>query len=294
MRLTNLHAMHKLLKYTILTLLSLLLLNGCIKSTKNNSKLVAKVYNKTLYLSDIADIFPDNISKDDSIHILSGYVDRWVRKQLLLNRAEKNLSDQHKDVSKQIEDYRSSLLIFKYEQEFIRQKLDTIISFDEIENFYTENTSNFILNESIVKALFIKIKMDDPYYDRIRSLYRSNKEEDIQALDNMAYQVAIKYDYFNDQWIPFSRIIKELPEPINNPDHFLLSNKHIDMNDGTNAYLISIREVVHKGQYSPLTYENQNIRNIILNKRKQRLILDLETNIYNDARNYNHFEIYID
>jgi hypothetical protein len=285
---------HKFVKGFFLLSLGLLVLGGCIKSDKNSSKLVARVYDKTLHISDIEDIFPENISKDDSVQILMGYIDRWVRKQLLVNRAEKNLSNELKDVSKQIEDYRSSLLIFKYEQEFIRQKLDTVIKFDEIEAFYNENTSNFILNESIIKALFLKVRLDENYLDKIRSLYKTNKEEDIKSLDNIAYQVAIKYDYFNDQWIPFTRILKELPEPLNNPEHFLLSNKSIEMKDDTYAYLVSIRDIVHKGQQSPLTFEMQNIRNIILNKRKQRLILDLETNLYNDARNYNNFQIFID
>lgn len=252
------------------------------------------MYGKNLYLSDVEDIFPDNISKDDSLQMIMGYVDRWVRKQLLLNRAEKNLSENQKNVSKQLDDYRSSLLIFKYEQEFIRQKLDTVIPFEEIEEFYNENTSNFTLAEGIVKALFIKIRLDDPYYDRIKALYKSNKEEDIQNLDNIAYQVAIKYDYFNDQWIPFSRILRELPEPIDNPDHFLLRNRSIEMSDGTHAYLVNLRDVLPKDHQSPIDYEAQNIRSIILNKRKQRLILDLETNIYNDARNHKNFEIYLD
>jgi len=271
-----------------------LLFTGCLKTNTNNSKVLATVYGKNLYLSDVEDIFPDNISKDDSLQMIMGYVDRWVRKQLLLNRAEKNLSENQKNVSKQLDDYRSSLLIFKYEQEFIRQKLDTVIPFEEIEEFYNENTSNFTLAEGIVKALFIKIRLDDPYYDRIKALYKSNKEEDIQNLDNIAYQVAIKYDYFNDQWIPFSRILRELPEPIDNPDHFLLRNRSIEMSDGTHAYLVNLRDVLPKDHQSPIDYEAQNIRSIILNKRKQRLILDLETNIYNDARNHKNFEIYLD
>jgi uncharacterized damage-inducible protein DinB len=269
-----------------------LVLASCEKSKTNTSKPVAKVYDKYLYISDIEEIFPQNISPADSIQILNGYIDRWIRKQLLLYRAEKNLSDNQKDVSKQIEDYRSSLLIFKYEQEFIRQKLDTIIPYDEIEDFYNENTSNFTLNESIVKALFIKLKLDDPYLDRIKGLYRSNKEEDIKTLDNLAYQVAIKYDYFNDQWIPYSRILRELPEQMANPETYLLTNKSIEMRDDNFVYFVSFRDVMHRGQQSPLVYEMDNIRNILINKRKRKLIIDLESNIYNDARNHNHFSIF--
>ncbi len=274
-------------------ILTTLLSSSCIERQKNSSKPIARVYDKYLYLSDVQDMFPVNATKEDSTQILMAYVDRWVRKQLLVHRAERNLSEQQKNVSQQLEDYRSSLLIFKYEQEFIRQKLDTIITFDEIEEFYKENTSNFVLSESIVKALFIKIRTDDPYFERIKSLYRSNKEDDIKTLDNMAYQVAVKYDYFNDQWIPFSRILRELPETINNPENFLVNNRSIEMNIEGNSYLVSFREVLHRGQQSPLSFEADNIKSILLNKRKQRLINELETKIYNDARNYNNFTVFL-
>jgi hypothetical protein len=281
------------LQFVTLLFAVLFLFGGCINKKNNNNKIIARVYNKNLYLTDIKDIFPKDMNSEDSVQILMAYVDRWVRKELLLYRAEKNLTESQQNVSQQLEDYRSSLLVFKYEQEFIRQKLDTVVSFNEIEEFYNENKTNFILDESLVKALFIKIRLDDPYFEKIKSLYKSNKEEDIKELDNLAYQVANKYDYFNDKWIPFSRILREIPEPLNNPEAYLLSNHSIDMNDGTHAFLVSFRDILHKGQQSPLDYEKDNIQSIILNKRKQRLVIDLETKIYNDARNYNHFETFL-
>jgi hypothetical protein len=280
-------------KPAFMALFFLFLFSGCINSNNENKKPIAQVYDKYLYISDVEDIFPENVNATDSIQLLMAYADRWVRKQLLLNRAEKNLSDVQKNVSKQIDDYRSSLLIFKYEQEFIRQRLDTIVSDEEVERFYKENSSNFILNESIVKALFIMIRLDDPYYEKIKNLYKSSKEEDIKTLDNLAYQVATKYDFFNDKWIPFSRILRELPEPLNNPERYLLSNKSIEVNDGTQAYLISFREIMHQGQLAPLGFEKNNIQSIIINKRKQRLIMDLESKIYSDARNHNHFNLFV-
>lgn len=274
-------------------MLFIFLFPRCVNPKKENGDPIARVYDKYLYISEVEDIFPENINPTDSMQLLIAYADRWVKKQLLLNRAEKNLNEGQKNVSKQIEDYRSSLLIFKYEQEFIRQRLDTIVSDGEIEHFYNENALNFMLSESIVKALFIKIRLDDPYYEKIKSLYKSNKEADIKTLDNLAYQVAIKYDFFNDKWIPFSRILRELPEPLNNPERYLLYNKSIEMNDGTHAYLISFRETMHQGQQAPIGFEKKNIQSIIINKRKQRLIMDLESKIYTDARNHNHFNILV-
>lgn len=285
--------MRKLTRFNTIMLI-VVLIGGCTSNPNKTQKPLAKVYDKYLYPSDVANIFSENMSRADSLQLLKSYTDRWVRKQLMLSKAEKNLTESQKNVSQQLEDYRSSLLIFKYEQEYIRQKLDTTVSVIELENYYRDNESNFILNEHIVKALFIKVRKDDPYYERIRTIYRSDKEEDIKTLDNLAYQVAIKYDYFNDQWVPLTQILKELPRPIENVDEHLRRNKSIEVDDESFSYLISIRDIIMRGQTSPLKYEIANIKSIILNKRKQKLIMDIESKIYHDARNYNHFTIYIE
>ncbi|MFP4556236.1 MAG: hypothetical protein ACLFNU_05130 [Bacteroidales bacterium] len=289
----SIHSRNTLL-YALVLVPVFLLFIGCVEQHSGNDKPLARVHDKYLYQSDINDIFPASASESDSTQILMAYVDRWVRKQLLLEKAEKNLSVKQKNVTQQLEDYRTSLLIFKYEQEFIRQKLDTVITTEEIEEFYEENRSNFMLNENIVKALFVKIPIDDQYYDKIKSLYKSNNEDDIKTIDNLAYQVAVKYDYFNDDWVSFSKIQRELPEKIENIDLFLSRNRSIEMNDGTYAYLVNLRDVLTRGEQSPLSYEKENIRDILINKRKKMLISDLETKMYNDARNHNQIKLYLD
>jgi len=269
----------------------LLSLSSCFENSQEKKIPIARVFDKYLYSDDINNLFPAGINRDDSIKIINAYIERWIRHELLLYRAENNLNEQQKDVAKQLEDYRSSLLIFKYEQEYIFQKLDTSITMEEVENFYIANTSNFILDQTVVKALFIKIRKDTPYLNKIKELYKSSKDEDIKSLDDLAYQVAIKYDYFNDRWIPFEALQREFPYPIEDPDEYLKRKESIELEDGDNIYLISIRSVLFKGLTSPLDYEVENIKSIIINKRKQKLINDLENGIYNDALDRKNCEI---
>ena len=109
-------------------LLIIFLALSCTKlETRNKEKSLARVMEKNLYPSDIRDIFPRNVSPEDSLLIQQNYVDEWVKKQLILQKAELNLTEEQKDVRQQIEEYRSSLLIYKYEQNLILQKLDTLI-----------------------------------------------------------------------------------------------------------------------------------------------------------------------
>jgi hypothetical protein len=278
--------------FIVIPLLAMVLFVSCLNRGSKEQKPLAVVYDKFLYKSDVVGIFPKGMTKADSIKILNAYVDQWVRHCLLLKISEDNLNDAQKNVSKQLEDYRSSLLIFKYEQEYILQRLDTAISSDEIQSFYSNNISNFSISETIVKALYIKLRKNTPYIDKIKELYRSSREDDIKSLDNLAYQVAEKYDYFGDKWLPFSVLQRQFPYALENSDDYLRSRQTIEMEDGNFLYLINIREVMFKGQTSPLDYERVNIKNVILNKRKQKLINDLENKVYNDALDHKKFQTF--
>ncbi len=259
---------------------------------KSGEKPVARAFDKYLYPNDINDIMPANISASDSVLAARDYIGKWINKQLLLNKAEINLTEEEQNVDKQIENYKTSLLIYKYEQSLIEQKLDTFISFQEIEEYYNENSSNFMLNDNLVKALFLQVPRTSPEIWKIRRWYRSANEEDIKKLENYCYQYATKYDFFDDSWVYFSEIGKSLPIKIDNPEQYLKYRKFIEIKDSTYYYFVNIKDRRLIGTVSPLEIVSKNIRNIILNKRKIRLIKELEANIYNDALNRNNFIIY--
>ena len=102
--------------------------------------------------------------------------------------------------------------------------------------------------------------------------------------------MAEKYDYFGDKWLPFNVLQRQFPYSLENPDDYLRSRQTIELEDGNYLYLINIRQVMFKGQTSPLEYELANIKSVILNKRKQKLINDLENKIYNDALDHKIFK----
>ncbi len=280
----------------VMTRFFLILLIGVTSCTtldnRNKEKPLARVYERNLYLSDIQEFFPQNISPADSILILQNFVNKWVKKQLILQKAELNLTEEQKDVRQQLDEYRSSLLIYKYEQSLVAQKLDTAISEEEVQIYYDENPPNFSLDNHIVKCLFIKLPIDAPNLYRIRQLYRSEQEEDFQQLESYCYQYAVKYDYFNEDWVSFESISRELPNEIRSPERFLRYNRYIEQQDSLYRYLVNLREYQLSGTVAPLTYVETKIRTIILNKRKVQFVNDMENNIYMDGLNKGEFTIY--
>ncbi len=253
---------------------------------------VAKVNNKILYVSDLQHIFSKNQSKADSAEFAQKYIENWIKTHLLLNKAELNLSKEQLDISDQIDAYRSSLLIYKYEEQMMREKVDTLVTKDEIEKYYIENNANFLLDENLVKVLFIKIPLKAPQNESLKKWYKSDQSEDIKNTEKYCYAYANKYSDFDEDWISFANIQKLLPEPIKNEDEYLNSNKLIETQDKDFLYLIKINELKPRGSSAPLDFVKMKVKNIIINKRKLNFISELEKNIYNDAADHSNFKIY--
>lgn len=251
---------------------------------------VAKVGSKYLYQSDFEDIFPKGIAPRDSVSIAKKFIDNWIRKELILRKAELNLPDKEKNFEKEIADYRASLIIFKYQQQLLNQKLDTLITAREVNNYYDQNLSNFILSQNAMKGMFIKVPRGAPNIDKIKNWYRN--ENDTPLLENYGYQFAVKYDYFNDDWIYFDVLLREIPIEINDQERFLRNNSFIEINDSLYYYFAGIKEYKIKNSVAPLSLVEENIRNIIVNKRKLEFLQNLEKNVYNEALSKNLFELY--
>lgn len=268
------------------------ILSGCHSRDMIDEKPLAKVFDKYLYPSNLKDIIPSNISPSDSTILINDYIDKWIRKQLLLRRAEMNLTEEEKNVDEQLDNYRTSLLIFKYEQSLIKQKLDTIINVEEIEKYYSDNPANFLLNNNIVKAIFIKVPRDAPDLRDLRRWYRNDTDENLKKLEAYAFQYAEIYDYFNDDWIDFTEIEKNLPVRIDNTQSLLKYRKYYEVRDSSFYYYLNIKDYRLLGSVAPLGYVIDDIRTIIMNKRKIQMVQRLESNIYNDALNRGYFTIY--
>jgi len=279
--------------FKILFVVTLIVFNACTKLNDNNEqKKLARVYDKYLYASDIDFLIGENITPEDSAVITANYINNWIKEQLLLEKAEEYLPDEKKDIKKQIENYRTSLLIFKYRQMLIDQKLDTIVKDEEIQKHYEENRENYVLHNNIVKVLYLKFSKESPDINDVKKWYKSDDDESKQKLDEYCYKYANKYDDFNDDWVKFSDLRKQIPLQISNAGNYLKYRKYIEVEDSIFYYFVRIKDYKLKGTVQPLEYSRLKIKSIILNKRRFKYFDDLENHIYNSALDRNDFIIY--
>jgi len=262
-----------------------------MNTDKTQKDKVARVHDKYLYFDDIKEVLPAKISGQDSVDFVKAFINNWIEKNLLLAQAEANLNEEQKDVSQQLEDYRTSLITYIYEKELVEQKLDTAVTEEEIEKYYNENSRNFELKDNIIKVLYVKVKKDAPNVKKVQNWYKSEKPEDKKLLSDYCHQFAENFYLDEDSWLLFDDLLKEIPIQTYNQEQFLQNNRLIEVQDSTSLYFVNIKGFKIKDSISPLSFEKDNIRNIILNKRKLNLINQMKESLYAEAQKKKDFEI---
>lgn len=281
------------MKQVLFFFIGIVLVSACQKNASNLEELpIARVYDKYLYMSDLNNLLPQNMTEIDSLALVKDYIEKWIQKELILAKAEENLTEEEKDVDKQINDYRTSLLVFKYKQNLLQQKLDTVITQEQIQNYYNQNSSNFVLNENLTKGIFIKVPRSAPEIWKVRRWYKSDKEEHITALEAYCFEHAAEVDYFDNEWIKFEPLLNKMPPLYNTPENILKYRKNIEVRDTSYYYFLRITDYRVEGAIAPIEHIESNIRDILLNKRKIQFINRLEADIYNDALNRGNFNIF--
>ncbi|MEM9023684.1 MAG: hypothetical protein AAGB22_08070, partial [Bacteroidota bacterium] len=238
-----------------LALLCLLLaVAGChTQDSTSEREPVARVYEQYLYRDQVDALVPDGTSPSDSINIVQNYIRSWVEQRLLVTLAERNLPEERKNVEKQLEDYRNSLLIFSYEQELVRQKMDTLVTEDQIAEYYKNNKSDFELKDYIVKVRYVKLEQNSPRLNRVRQWMRSDGVEELQQLEDYSHQFAVNYFFDENIWLYFDDLLKEIPIETYNKENLLRTRKWVEFSDDSYLFLLRIKDYRLKNSTSPLS-----------------------------------------
>lgn len=229
---------------------------------------MASVYGEELYASEISAALGSISSQRDSNAAVKEFVNAWVKRQVLLHEAQEKLSDEEKDKSLQLDQYLNDLLVYELEQKIIGQKLDTAVSDLEINRYYNNNRSNFELKENIVRMIFFKLPSDLPKIDKLWSQFQKGRKEDLEDLTLTAVETGGNFFRDEDVWLSFNDLVKEIPINTYNQENFLNNTKVIRLNDNKFVYFVKILDFKIRNSASPLEFERDKIKNIILNKRK--------------------------
>ena len=277
----------------LLGLVCVLLLQSCnLKSDDSKGVVVAECYGKYLYESDLVGVVAPGSDIVDSLNRVNAFVDSWIRRELLLHQAEKNLTKEQLDFSKQIQEYHNSLVIYTYESQLAEQKLDTIVTEEEIEAYYEQNKENFQMRQTMVRAAYVILKSDCEQKSDFQKIMRDSDTLMLQRLDIMATYYAVSSYLDVDNWIRLDELLKIIPIEIYNTESFLKKNRFVMFDKDDFTYLVRFEDYLLEEQISPLEMEKENIKSVIQMKRKKDLLDALKSNLYEKAAKDHVFEIY--
>lgn len=279
-----------ILKYGVM-LIAAAGLFSCGQSEQVEDKIVAEVDNRKLYLSEVSAVIPNNLPPEDSTVMADEFVKKWIRQELMLKKAEENLSASLKDVTRELEEYRKSLIIFRYKNELMAQRMDTTVSNSEIMEYYLEHSDNFKLNRNIVKAVVLKVPSEFANPDMLKEMSSGTGSESINELRDYCLQYARGFDIFIDRWVELERVLSNIPATIDNPEQYLKKNQYIEVNDSSYYYLVAIHDYMLRNEQAPEEYVREDIKSLILNSRKIDFLKDLENKVYQEGINRNSFKI---
>ena len=274
------------------TLLALSLCSCAFIDSVLNGDVIARVEGNVLYQKDLNGLVPKGVSAEDSAAIVRQYINTWATKKILLANAESRLSREDKDIEQALQDFKTSLLVYRYEKLYVDKNLDTLITEQECREYYDQHKGTYISPCSIVKARYIKISSAAPNVNIVRRLYKSVKMEDLDKVAEISGNSADKYTDFNMDWIPLNRVAKEMGEELSVCENTLDKHPYIEIEKGNFIYMLRVYERIKGGEITPYDYNVDIIKESILSKRKQELIANLERNLLEDALSNNKLVIY--
>ncbi len=281
------------MKYIVyISILILFLISCSDENHQNNRKKVVSVNGTILYENELINDIPSGLIEEDSINFINQYINNWIKDQLVLKKAEDLLPEHVKNINNKVKKYRNSLITYEYEQIYIKKRLDTIINDEEIEGYYNDHSDDFILKDYIVKCMYLKINKNAPDQKNLKTSYLLNNEEDELFLRTYSLKHAIEFYYNNEEWVYFDEILKKIPLQDFNKKKFIQKKKKLTFEEDSFIYYINIYDFRLEDGVSPLSFEKEKIRSIILNMRSTELRKKLKADLYNDALKNKSIEYY--
>lgn len=252
--------------------------------------LLAKVHNKTLYISDMPGMFPEGTGSEDSVFIIDNYVRRWVRDAVLMHEAEQNVP-QDLNIDKLVRDYRASLIRHNYENYLVNEMLDSVITQEELNEFYEKNKEQFQLEAAVMRCYFLKIPSDHPDAAQVRNWWESGTETDLKFLQSWSATNA-PVSYLSDStWYRVTDIAAFLPKGTLTEEN-VIAKRDFRQKDGEYDYFFKMLDLVKRREIPPLSYVEGQARKHILVRRQTKLVQDLKDQMFEKEMQANNVEVF--
>ena len=142
------------MKYCFIFIAFVSLLCSCKRTQQtDDADVLVRVKDRTLKRSEVVSLIPRGTSSADSLLLAESFVKKWVKDALVYEVAQRNLGDEKEEVDKLVEEYRHSLIRYRYQERLIKEKLSADIRESDKLNYYEENQKKFTLDKALITTL---------------------------------------------------------------------------------------------------------------------------------------------
>lgn len=271
----------------------ILLIISCELENNSKEEPIARVNDNFLFFSDVQESLDENMSQNDSMLAVNNAINNWASKKLLYEKAIFNLSNsKQNELDQLVRSYESDLYISNYEKEWLKTRVDTIVSNDQLQSYYNDNKNKFRLRQDILLARFIELPIENFNKTQIVRSFRRLNFQDKIYLDSISLQ--FKSSFINDSvWLRpelfFNKFKIENKAKYN---RYLKKKSFFEIKDLESLYLVYISDILRKNDYAPMSYVKPTLVQILLNKRKLDMKKQLKTDILKQGISEKNFEIY--
>ena len=280
--------------YTFLLLLFLLVATtSCFKDTSKKEGAVARVNESNLSVSELDHLIPLGTSPEDSVNMVQGYLNSWATKQLLLDAAAFNLSDEKKEeIQDLVDNFKTDLLTTAYLDLMVRQKVDTVVRDSDLKAYYEENKERMLTDDVLVQLRYVNVMNGNTNLSTIKKYFMSSKKEDFNKLEDLSLQMK-SYALNDTVWVNVNQIYDRLPFVTpENISSYISGNMFYEVQDSVSTYMVKVYKVLDKKSIAPYDYIKPTLEMMLLNNRKMELMKKIQKDILDDATKNKQYEVY--
>ncbi len=235
---------------------------------------VARFGNTYLYQDEIQHFIPDSLKGQDSIRFVEKYCEAWIKRQAIVEAANKAIENLDEEIQYEMENYRQVLVERALASWLVSRNPNKMrVAETDITNYYKKFPEKFQSLQTYYQFFYLKTDLPNQY--NVVSLLQSKQPEDLEKLIDWVKIHASTYKL--DSTYLAERNIMPLAAgfyfgDIRRASRGNVYNYQHKEGDSTYYDFFKMIDIVRPGELMPLSLVREEIRAIILNKRRHTLI----------------------
>ncbi len=286
--------------------LSLTLCAGCGQTTFTTSgfgeDVVAEAFGEVLTWDSLAQRVPDALGLEDSAAFAERLIDRWMREHVMLAQADAQLKKERSSLDAALEAYRRSLLINTYETRYVESRLDTNVDEAEVQAYYEAHAELFTLHDHAVRVLYVHlpdpessaIALGSPWTKRDARAWEKEVDQlnlwltaadsvSIPLLERWCMEHGAVHHVDHEAWWRIAELLDEVPLSLYRVEDQIQRASPLSFSAEGRVYFVRFLEHGLKGKVAPLDVARDQIEELVLQGRRQRMLDALRDTLFQQA-----------